>query len=83
MNRVNFYFPKNDYQCLTAQSQQQYDQFENLYISSHGYARSIKSGWQVNLIQRVPLGTLPHNTLTLFISNHRSYCYQIWPVTTP
>ena len=42
-------------------------------ISSHGEARNIKFGQQVNLIQRVPLGTppqevlmsLPHNQMTL------------------
>ena len=56
-------------------------------ISSHGEARNIKFGQQVNLIQRVPLGTLPqkvlmllphnHMTLTnLLISSHRGYCYQ-------
>ena len=36
---------------------QQNDQFENLYISSHGKARNIKFGQQVNIIERVPLGT--------------------------
>ena len=48
-------------------------QFENLYISSHGEARNIKLVQQVNLIQRVQLGTphqevvtsLPHNHVTL------------------
>ena len=38
-------------------SSQQNDQFENLYISSHGEARSIKFDEQVN-IQRVQLGIL-------------------------
>ena len=53
-----------------------------MYLQSWG-------SWQVNLIQRVPLGTLPqkvvmslphnHVTLTnLFISSYRGYCYQIW-----
>ena len=63
---------KNDHQFWIAQSQQN-DQFENLYISSHGEARNIKLGQQVNLIQRVQLGTphqevvtsLPHNHVTL------------------
>ena len=41
---------ENDYQCWTVQSQWN-DQFENLYISSHGEARNIKLG-HVNLIQR-------------------------------
>ena len=31
----------------------------SLKIYSHGEAKSIKFGHQVNLIQRVPLGTLP------------------------
>ena len=47
------------YRFSTAQSQQQNEQFENLYISIRGEARNIKSRQQVNLIQRVPLGTLP------------------------
>ena len=37
----------------------QNDQFENLYTSSHGEARNIKLGQQVNIIERVPLGTPP------------------------
>ena len=58
----------------------QNDQFENLYISSHGKARNIKFGQQVNIIERVPLGTPPqavvmslaHNHMTnLFISSYR------------
>ena len=48
----------NDYQFWTAQSQQN-DQFANLYISSHGEARNIKLGQQVNFIQWVQVGT-PH-----------------------
>ena len=61
-------------------SKQQNDQFENLYISSHGEARNIKFGQQVNIIERVPLGTPPqvvvmslaHNHVTnLFISSYR------------
>ena len=63
-----------------------------IYISSHGEAtslpRNIKFRHQVNLIQRVLLGTPPqevpmslphiHVTLTnLFIYSHRGYCYQI------
>ena len=79
---------------MTAPNQQN-DEFENPYISSHGEVRNIKLGQQVNPIQRVPLGTplkevltsLPHNLVTLtnlFISNHRGYYYQIWAVkTTP
>ena len=57
---------------------------------SHGEARNIKFGQQVNLIQMVALGTppqrvvtsLPHNhhvTLTnLCISGYRGYFRQIW-----
>ena len=64
--------------CL-AQSQQN-DLFENLCISIHGEARNIKLGHQINIIERVPLGTPPqavvmslvHNHLTnLFISSYR------------
>ena len=52
----------------------------NLYISSHGEVRNIKFGHQINIIERVPLGTLPqvvvmplaHNHLTNhFISSYR------------
>ena len=51
-----------------------------IFISSHGEARNIKFGHQINIIERVPLGTLPqavvmslaHNHLTnLFILNYR------------
>ena len=51
-----------------------------LYISSHGEARNIKFGQQVNIIEMVPLGTPPqvvvmtiaHNHVTnLFISSYR------------
>ena len=60
INKGQFLFAqsqKNDYQLWTAQSYQN-DQFENLYISSHGEARNTKFGQQqVNLIQRVLLGT--------------------------
>ena len=51
-----------------------------LYISSHGEARNIKFGQQVNIIERVPLGTPPqavvmtiaHNhVINLFISSYR------------
>ena len=59
----------NTAQKRTAQSQQN-DQFENLYISRHGEARSIKFGQQLNLIQRVPLGTLPQEVLTSLPHNH-------------
>ena len=72
---------KNDYQFGTAKSQQN-EQFENLYISSYGEARNITFWQQVNLIQRVSLGTcpqelvtsLPHNYVTLtniFIPSYR------------
>ena len=47
---------------LNCQSHQN-DEFENLYISSHGKARNMKFGQQVNLIQRVQLGTLPQEVL--------------------
>ena len=36
----------------------QNDQFENLFISSHGEARTMKFGQQVNLILSVPVGAL-------------------------
>ena len=51
-----------------------------IYIFSHGEARNIKFGQQVNIIERVPLGTPPqavvmtlaHNHVTnLFISSYR------------
>ena len=51
-----------------------------IYISSHREARNIKFGHQINIIERVPLGTLPkgvvislaHNHLkNLFISKYR------------
>ena len=51
-----------------------------MYIFRHREARNIKFGHQINIIERVPLGTLPqavlmllaHNHLTnLFISNYR------------
>ena len=69
---------ENKYQLWTAQSQQN-DQFENLYIFSHGEARNIRFGQQVNIIERVPLGTpqavvmtLAHNHVTnLLISSYR------------
>ena len=80
MNRVNFDLPKVskisiNFELLKVQN----DQFENLYIFSHGEARNIKFGQQVN-IERVPLGTPPqavvmslaHNHMTnLFISSYR------------
>ena len=40
-----------------------------IYISSHGEARNIKFGKQVNLIQRIPLGTLLQEVMSL-PSNH-------------
>ena len=61
----------------------------NLYISSHREARNIKFGQQVNIIERVSLGTPPrtvlmplaHNyTTNLLILSYRGYCYQIWTV---
>ena len=80
MNRVNFDLPKVskisiNFELLKVQN----DQFENLYIFSHGEARNIKFGQQVN-IERVPLGTpfqvvvmsLAHNHMTnLFILSYR------------
>ena len=39
-------------------------------ISSHGKARNIKFGQQVNLIQRVPLGTPPQEVATSLPYNH-------------
>ena len=46
------------------------DQFENLYISSHGKARNIKFGQQVNIIKRVTLGTLPQEVVMSLAHNH-------------
>ena len=46
------------------------DQFENLYISGHVEARNIKFGQQVNLIQRVPLGSLLQKVVTSLPYNH-------------
>ena len=51
-----------------------------IYISSHREARNIKFGQQVNIIEKVPLGTpllvvvmsLAHNHVTnLFISSYK------------
>ena len=42
----------------------------SLKISSHGEARNIKFRQQVNLIQRVPLGTLPQEVVTSLPHNH-------------
>ena len=42
----------------------------SLKISSHGEARNIKFGQQVNLIQRVPLGILPQEVVTSLPHNH-------------
>ena len=39
-------------------------------IYSHGKARNIKFGQQVNLIQRVPLGTQPQEVATSLPNNH-------------
>ena len=41
-------------------------------ISSHGEARNIKFGQQVNLIQRVPLGTPPQEVLMSLPDNHKT-----------
>ena len=61
---------QNEHQLWTAQSQQQIDQFENLYISSYGKARNIKFGQQVNIIERVPLGTPPQEVMMSLAHNH-------------
>ena len=45
-------------------------QFENLYISSHGKVGNIKLVQQVNLIQRVQLGTPHQEVVTLLPHNH-------------
>ena len=51
-----------------------------MYVSSHGEARNIKFGHQINIIERVPLGTPPQAVVmslaqnhlkNLFISNYR------------
>ena len=60
---------KIDYKLGTTQRQQN-DYFENLYIPNHREARNIKFGQQVNLIQRVPLGTPPQEVATSLPYNH-------------
>ena len=42
----------------------------SLKIFSHGEARNIKFGQQVNLIQRIPLGTLPQEVVMSLPHNH-------------
>ena len=76
MNRVNFDLPKvskisTNFELLKVQN----DQFENLCIFSHGEARNIKFGQQVN-IERVPLGTPSQVVgMTLAQSHDKSlYC---------
>ena len=56
---------------LTAQSQQN-DQFENMYIyiSSQVEARNIKFGQQVNIIERVLLGTPLQEEVMSLAYNH-------------
>ena len=49
---------------------QQNDQFENLYISSHGEARNIKFGQQVNITEKVPLATPPREVVMPLVHNH-------------
>ena len=48
----------------------QNDQFKNLYTSSHGEARNIKLGKQVNIIERVPLDTPPLAVVISLAHNH-------------
>ena len=65
----------------------------SLKISSHGEARNIKFGQQINLIQGVHClrrywcHYIPHIHVTLtnlFISSQRGYCYHVWAIkTTP
>ena len=42
----------------------------NLYISSHLEARNIKFGQQVNIIERVPLGSPPQAIIMSLAHNH-------------
>ena len=44
--------------------------FENLYIFSHGEARNIKFGQQVNIIERVPLVNPPQAVVMALAHNH-------------
>ena len=65
---VNFVLPKVS--RMTINFELLNDQFENLYISSHGEARNIKFGQQVNLIQRVQLGTPPQEVVMALAHYH-------------
>ena len=53
----------------SAQSHQN-NQFENLYIFSDREARNTKFGQQVNIIERVPLGTPPPAVVVTLAHNH-------------
>ena len=53
------------------------DQFENLYLSSHGEARIIKFGHQVNMSEKVPLGTPPHEVLMSLSHNHMTNLFTL------
>ena len=41
-----------------------------VYISSHGEARNIRFGQQLNIIERVPWGTLPQAVVKSLAHNH-------------
>ena len=41
-----------------------------IYISGQGEARNIKFGHQINIIERVPLGTPPQMVLMSLAHNH-------------
>ena len=69
---LNFLSNVEAWDCFWLQN----DQFENLYNSSHGEARNIKLGQQVNLIQRVLLGTLPQKVLTSL-----PHIYWLWQMS--
>ena len=46
-----------------------------IHISSHGEARNIEFGQQVNLIQRIPLSTLPQEVEISLPYNHVTNLY--------
>ena len=69
MNRVSFGLLQIEDRLWTAQTQQN-DQFGNLCISCHGDARNIKSGQQVNIIERVPLVAPPQVVVMSLAHNH-------------
>ena len=82
MSRIGSGFPKRSKMTIIFELSKVSEMISlKIYISCHGEARIIKFGQQVNLIQKVALGTLlqelmtplPHVTsINLFISNYGS-----------